>query len=111
MISVNQIQEILSLYKKHGWTLRRVLLTENFKTLFNDSVETLFGTTEIVSSDIDAAWFSRASNGGREAWEIRHLSQAPYALVEVFDADDDEEVREETRREIQERLKERVLRK
>ena len=109
MISANQIQEILSLYKKHGWALRRVLLTEKLKNSLSDSIETLFGTAEIVSSDIDAAWFSRVSKGNREAWEIRHLSQTPYALVEVFDAEDEEEVREETRHEIQEQLKERVL--
>jgi hypothetical protein len=109
MISAAQIQEILSLYKKHGWTLRRVLLTEKLKDTLADFLERLFGEAEIVSSDIDAVWFSRISKGEREAWEIRHLSQNPYALVEVFDAEDDEEVREESRHEIQERLRERVL--
>ena len=109
MISIKEIQEILSLYKKHGWQLRRVLLSNKLKKSLADSTETLFGTAEIVVADLDAAWFSRASGAEREAWEIRHLSQTPYALVEVFDAEDDEEVREEARHEIQERLKEKVL--
>ena len=109
MISAKQIQEILSLYKKHGWTLRRVLITEKLKESLANSIEALFDGAEIISSEIDAAWFSRVSGAEREAWEIRHLSQTPYALVEVFDAEDDEEVREETRHEIQERLRERVL--
>lgn len=111
MISAGQIREILSLYRKHGWTLRRVLLTEKLKNSLNDSIENLFGAAaEIVAAEIDAAWFSRdsaASGVDRQAWEIRHLSETPYALVEVFHAEDDEEVREETRHEIQERLKDK----
>lgn len=108
MISDGQIQEILSLYKKHGWTLRRVLLTEQLKKSLGDSIENLFGAAEILAAEIDAAWFSRASGMEREAWEIRHLSETPYALVEIFDAEDDEEVREETLHEIQEQLKEKL---
>ena len=108
MVGTNEIQAILSLYKKHGWNLRRVLLTENLKSALDDSTNVLFAGAEVVSSEIDAVWFSRASGADREAWEIRHLSQTPYALVEVFDAEDDEEVREEARHEIEEQLKERT---
>lgn len=109
MINAQQIQDILSLYKKHDWKLRRVLLSEKLKAFLADSIDTLFDDAEIVSGEIDAAWFSRPSGTQREAWEIRHLSPTPYALVEVFDAEDEEEVREEARHEIQEQLKERVI--
>lgn len=109
MIGAKQIQEILSLYKRHGWNLRRVLLSERLRISLIDSIETLFGTAEIVSSEIDAVWFSRPSGAEREAWEIRHLSETPYALIEVFDADDDEEVREEARHEIEQQLKGKVI--
>lgn len=111
MISAGQIREILSLYKKHGWHLRRVLLTEDLRNSLTDSLGNLFGTAEIIESDIDAVWFSRPSSGERKAWEIRHLSETPYALVEVFDAEDDEEIRAETRRELEEQLKVKTLRK
>jgi hypothetical protein len=111
MISVGQILEILSLYKKHGWSLRRILLTDQLKNAFTEKPEMLFPEAEIVSSEIDAAWFSRDWNQQREAWEIRHLSQSPFALVEVFEAEDDEEVREETRHEMEAELKERMTRK
>lgn len=111
MISLQQIQEILSLYKKHGWILRRILLSDKLKISLANSVETLFGTAQIIPAEFDAAWFSRASGIDREAWEIRHLSESPYAIVEVFDAEDEEEVREEARHEIEERLKERVVNK
>jgi hypothetical protein len=109
MITAKQIQEILSLYKRHGWNLRRVLLTEPLRASLLDSLEMLFGAAELVSSEIDAVWFSRLSGADdREAWEIRRLSETPYALLEVFDADDDEEVREEARHEIEQQLKARL---
>jgi hypothetical protein len=108
MIGAKQIQEILSLYKRHGWNLRRVLLSEQSKISLTASIEMLFGTAEIVTSEIDAVWFSRPSAADREAWEIRHLGETPYALIEVFDAEDDEEVRDEARHEIEQQLKAKV---
>ncbi len=104
MISAGQIKEILAQYKKHGWSLRRVLLSARTKESLADSLISLFGETEFVSSVTDAVWFSRASGKSGEAWELRRLSDAPFALFEVFDAEDDEVVREETRFEMQERL-------
>lgn len=109
MIDIPQIEEILSLYGKHGWTLRRVLLSDALRVRISDRLETLFGAnTVFVTSEINALWFSRASVGGDETWEIRHLSQTPFALIEVFDEDDDEEMREERRGEIEAELKEKT---
>lgn len=104
MISAEQIKEILAQYKKHGWNLRRVLLSARTKENLADALNSLFGETEIVSSETDAAWFSRASGKSGEAWELRRLSETPYALFEIFDVEDDEVVREETLFEMQERL-------
>ena len=105
MIDAKQVQEILTQYKKHGWKLSRVLLSAPTGKMLSASLEKLFGNTEIIQSDIDAAWFFRASDKGGEAWELRRLSGTPFALFEVFDADDDEEIREETRQEMQTRMK------
>ncbi len=104
MISVGQIKEILAQYKKHGWNLRRVVLSARTSESLTDSLQSLFGETEIISSATDAVWFSRASGKSGEAWELRRLSDAPFALFEIFDAEDDEVVREEVRSEMQERL-------
>lgn len=101
MIGEREVREILAQYEKHGWSLRRVLLSAEIKS---NLPPTLFGQIEVVSSDVDALWFSRASFEGREAWELRHLSNTPFALVEVFEADDDEDVREDARFEMQTRL-------
>lgn len=100
MINAEQIQEILSLYKKYGWKLERILLTAKLKkTLDNFTAD-----AEIIESEIDAAWFSRPS-GEKEAWELRRLNNTPYALFETFETDDEEEVREEIRREMEARLR------
>ena len=101
MIGEQQIREILAQYKKHGWNLRRVLLSAPIE---ENAARTLFGQTEIVPSKLNALWFSRASFAEREAWELRWLSDAPFALVEVFEADDEEDVREDARQEMETRL-------
>ena len=105
MIKAGQIAEILSLYKKHGWILRRVLLSDGLKQSLADSLENPFGAAEIRQSDIDAAWFSRKSKAEQETWELRRLSEMPLALQEIFDAEDDEEIREETLAEVEAKLK------
>jgi hypothetical protein len=105
MISPEQIQAILAQYEKHGWLLRRVLLSAEMRNLLPDA---LFKQAEIVASDLNALWFSRASFNGSETWEIRLLGGAPFALVEIFEADDEEEVREEARQEMQTRLLEQA---
>jgi hypothetical protein len=103
MMNAGQIKEILSLYTKHGWILRRVLLSDMLRIHLNDVLQDLFGGAEIVLSKLDALWFSRVSKSG-EAWEIRHLSNAPFALVEVFPVETDEKEREERLNELQTRL-------
>lgn len=105
MIKAGQIAEILALYKKHGWNLRRVLLSDALRAQLAESVAALFGEAEIRSAEIDAAWFSRKSKPGEEAWELRRLSESPFALFETFDEEDDDEVREEALYEIESRLK------
>jgi hypothetical protein len=104
MINAEQINGILSLYKKHGWNLRRVLLCVKTKENLSNELTNLFADAEITESKVDAAWFSRPAADENEAWELRHLSDNPYALVEVFDKEDEEEVREEARAEIETRL-------
>lgn len=105
MIKPGQIAEILALYRKHGWILRRVLLSGALRESLAGSLEQLFGETEIRAAEIDAVWFSRRSKPDEEAWEIRRLSESPFALMEIFDADDDDEIREETMNEVESRLK------
>ncbi len=103
MISVGQIQEIIGQYEKHGWTLRRVLLCPStMESLGASKID--FGDAPATRAEIDAAWFSRSSAGG-EAWELRRLSGSPFALIEIFDEDDDEDVRDEARSEIEQRMK------
>ena len=85
MIDLAGITDILETYKNYGWLLRRVLLSEWLRNELGGDIRATFGGVPIVPSDIDAAWFSRQPQEGPTAWEIRHLSVNPYALVEHVD--------------------------
>lgn len=79
MIDRAGVEQILAQYAKHGWKLQRVLLSPAFPEAEFAGV---FDAVEITSSDLDGLWFARASRPGITAWELRHLSATPYALVE-----------------------------
>lgn len=90
MIDVAAIREIVAVYVKYGWTLRRVMLSGALKKSFSESPVEIFGEVPIIDSDLDAAWFSRPPVTGGVAWEIRHLTEVPYALLENIDEYDAE---------------------
>ncbi len=99
------INEIVDLYQKHGWQLRRALLCP--KTQMELATEpTIFSAVETKEADVDAVWFSRPSHEGREAWELRLLAENPYALFETFEVDESEEDREDVRHEMEVRMRE-----
>ncbi len=88
MIDAGGIGEIIATYKKHGWILRRVLLSQASKAVLKGAVEGVFGGVSVADSDIDAAWFSRPPKPGGVAWEIRYLGNVPFALLENLDEND-----------------------
>jgi len=100
--------EIITNYQRHGWELRRVLLRLETRAGLNESSQGLFKEVRLVDSDFDALWFSRLSHAGREAWELRQVAKQPYALFEAFEADEDEELREDARREMENRMRNQV---
>lgn len=108
MIAESSVREILALYEKHGWILRRVLFSEELKAALADRCEGLFGRVGISPSGIDALWFSRASRPESEAWEIRHLSETPFALVEVINSDLSDEERDDMLRSAELKMSEIV---
>jgi hypothetical protein len=82
------------------------LLSDGLRVQLTDSLQDLFGGAPLVTSNLNAVWFSRVSRPGQEAWELRRLSENPFALFEVFDDEDEAEVREERLAEIESRMKE-----
>ena len=87
MIDAHGIGEIVAAYQKHGWILRRVLLSPASKVVLEDAVKEVFERVPVVDSDIDAIWFSRPPMRGGVAWEIRYLGDIPFALLENLDED------------------------
>ena len=100
-------EEIIAVYRKHGWQLRRVLLRPESRAEIGPA-SGLFDAGQVEEAAVDALWFSRASHEGREAWELRLMSENPYALFETFEKTEREEQREEVRREMETRLREYV---
>lgn len=106
-----KFSETIANYRKHGWRLRRVLLSPETRAEIGEAgVEELFTDATVEESPIDALWFARASHAGREAWELRLVADTPYALFETFEPDEAEEEREELRREMEVRLRDYATR-
>lgn len=103
MIDLETIREIIATYTKHGWLLRRVLLTTGSKPVATDSLSNAFGDAEIRESLLNAAWFSRPPQAGGVAWELRYLGSTPFALVEH--ADENSPDFEEVLADVEERLR------
>src|SRR5947209_18357208 len=101
---MERIHEIIATYARHGWRLRRALLKPETRSLLKELEAEVFEDALIEDSAIVALWFARPSHAEREAWELRLLSDTPYALFETFEADEREEDREGVRREIDARL-------
>lgn len=76
------IAAIIEQYVRHGWKLRRVLMSRGLADALSDAA--LFAGADVRSSSHDGLWFSRRSLPDREAWELRRISAAPFAVVEVI---------------------------
>jgi len=96
--------EIVGVYSKHGWEVRRVLLRPETRAQFDQKL--VGEQVSVLDAAIDALWFTRPSHSGREAWELRALLENPYALFETFEADETEEQRDEMLLEMENRMKE-----
>ena len=78
-----EISAIIEQYERHGWRLRRVLLTRELADALGDTAG-LFPGADVRIARGSALWFSRRSHADREAWELRRVSSSPFAVVEVF---------------------------
>ncbi|HWW76336.1 MAG TPA: hypothetical protein VNZ44_13145 [Pyrinomonadaceae bacterium] len=109
MSRLKTFQEILGMYRRHGWRLAGVLARpETLAELgaaggATDAPE--FEGAAAREAEVDAMWFTRPSAEGREAWELRLVGGTPYALFELFEPDEAEEDRADVRREMESRLR------
>ncbi len=104
-----RFKEIIAIYRKFNWELKRVLLSAQSAAELGSSREALFGDAAVRESmPVDALWFARPSPPEREAWELRLVGASQFALFETFESDESEEEREELRRELESQLFERV---
>ncbi|MGI8545030.1 MAG: hypothetical protein ACR2MD_16340 [Aridibacter sp.] len=86
MIKLQEIKEILETYKKYGWRLQKILLSNELKNELSDAkIVNLFDDIKISNSKTDGALFSRSSKNNKQAWELRHLHLNPFAIFELID--------------------------
>jgi len=109
MGQLDQFRTTLATYRQYGWQLALVLMSPATLAEFR----AVTGGEEFESLTarefpLDALWFVRAAEGGREAWELRLVSESPYALFELFEPDEAEEDREDVRREMEAKMRERM---
>src|SRR6188768_4307926 len=109
MIDLESVREIAATYTKHGWLLRRVLLTTRSAKTLRASLESEFDNITISDSTIDAAWFSRPQKPGGVAWELRYLGMSQFALVEHANEDSDDF--EDVLSEVEDRLMSAIAKK
>jgi hypothetical protein len=102
-MNLDLAREIVVTYEKHGWKLQRILSKDQND---RDKIAGAFPASVISAAEIDAVWFARPSNAGREAWELRFVAEQPYALFEAFEADESEEDREDARKEMENKMRE-----
>ena len=109
MAQLDHFRTTLATYRKYGWQLARVLMRpDTLAELRSATGGEEFESHTPRESSVDAMWFVRPAGGGREAWELRLVSESPYALFELFEPDEAEEDREDVRREMEAKMKERM---
>jgi hypothetical protein len=104
MSQLERFNEIINRYSTHGWRLARALVRPETRAELS-LAQTPLADVTWEEATVDALWFARASHAGREAWELRLVAETPYALFETFEADEEEEDREEVRQEMEARLR------
>ena len=103
--------ELVATYRKHGWELRTALLQPATRGELESQEAGLLNNVTVREAEIDALWFSRPSHNNRDAWELRLLTQTPYALFETFEPEETEEERDEVRQEMEARMREYAAKK
>jgi hypothetical protein len=101
------MEEIVATYRRHGWQVQRVLMRASTRAQLGEQT-TVFAGINIQNSEIDALWFSRASQKDRDAWELRLIAEHQYALFESFNQERTEDERERVRQEMENRMHEHV---
>lgn len=81
MSDLTAISEIIDQYSRHGWALRRALISSASIAAYGSQLASMHSDLEISESVNEALWFSRRSHPDREAWELRRLSGSPFAMV------------------------------
>jgi hypothetical protein len=108
MTKSDLIKEIRATYEKHGWELKSALLRPETRAVVENGPENILSGATIQDSSFDALWFSRPSDSGAEAWELRLVAETPYALFEKVGTNDPKDKRASVLQSMEERMGQHV---
>jgi len=84
-VNAETLRDLIDQYSKHGWQLRKAILASNTDRAIITLLRSEYPAIDIRDDEQSALWFSRRSLPDREAWELRRLSETPFALVTVIE--------------------------
>lgn len=108
-MQLERLRETITTYRRYEWRLHSILLRPETRAQIGAHAALdeplLFEGAPVRVAEYDAAWFTRQSGApNRDAWELRLISESPYALFEIFEPDEPDEDRREVRREMEARM-------
>lgn len=109
MIHTELLEEILGVYRKHGWNVTGFLLTRESLESLGAQHPSLAGSS-VEIGEIDAVWLDRPSRNGKRAIELRWLSSNPLALFELVGENESAEEVLDKKRKMEETLLRRASR-
>lgn len=84
-MNAETVRALIDQYAKHGWQLRKAVLASDTNRAIIRLFRSEYPAIDIKNDEQSALWFSRRSLPDREAWELRRLSETPFALVTVIE--------------------------
>jgi hypothetical protein len=102
MTDLDLIASVVAQYRKFGWKLERILLS-NANSELRGRLVSEYPITQILDRPVDALWFSRPRKDSI-TWEIRRLTGSPFALLAVFDSKMSEDDRERIIRDLEDQI-------
>ncbi|MBA2378962.1 MAG: hypothetical protein H0V76_05245 [Blastocatellia bacterium] len=81
MTDFSETGAIIAQYVKHGWELKFCIAREQDAEALRHAIQDQGFPTDIRTGNMNGLWFSRRSLPDRVAWELRRLTDPPFALV------------------------------
>ncbi len=84
MTDPSALSSVIAQYHKHGWELKHCIArAASFEKLKAECGEAGHNVP-IENGPVDGVWFARRSMPDRISWELRRLTEPPFALLTIM---------------------------